>query len=71
MIQIWGGHPIDKSFGAGPMEAVEEFIKDNRDFEIDRTKERFLLTGNPEGFLRKKLKGEKRCIEVSEFKKIN
>lgn len=47
------GHPINKNFGAGPYEAVEEFMKNNNDFIIDKSKERMLLTGNPNGFLRK------------------
>ena len=35
----------------GPYEAVEQFIKENKSFIIDRTKETFLLTWNPKGFL--------------------
>lgn len=47
------GHPVFPSFGEGPMEAVEEFLKHNNDFSIDRSKEKFFLTFNPKGFLLK------------------
>lgn len=48
------GHPVHKNFGAGPMEAIEKFMKYNKDFEIDKNKEKFLLTSNPKGYLRRK-----------------
>ncbi len=47
------GNPIEWNKGEGPMEAVEEFLKRNKSFEIDRLREKFYLTFNPKGFLRK------------------
>jgi cephalosporin hydroxylase len=47
------GHPAVPEYGPGPMEAVVEFMKDNKDFEIDRSRERQLLTYFPMGFLRR------------------
>jgi len=47
------GHPVDPDFGPGPMEAVDEFLKKNKDFVIDKDKEKFYLTFNPRGYLRK------------------
>ncbi len=49
------GHPSFISHGPGPWEAVEEFFKKKQDikFEIDRSKERFMLTFNPKGFLKR------------------
>lgn len=47
------GHPVRPSWGAGPMEAVEEFMRTNYDFEIDKSREKFLMTQNPRGFLKK------------------
>ena len=47
------GHPVLPDFGPGPMEAVAEFLRDNGDFEVDRTKEKFLMTFNPGGFLKR------------------
>lgn len=35
----------------GPFEAIEEFIKVNEDFKIDRTRESFCITWNPKGYL--------------------
>lgn len=47
------GHPVIPSMGPGPMEAVKQFIKGNNDFVIDRTKEKFFMTQNPNGYLLK------------------
>jgi len=47
------GHPVYPAFGPGPMEAVEEFLKNNREFEIDRSREKYMLTAYPSGFLKK------------------
>jgi cephalosporin hydroxylase len=48
------GHPIFPEHGPGPMEAVQEFMQENHDFQIDRRCERFLVTFNPSGFLRRR-----------------
>lgn len=37
----------------GPYEAIEAFLKENGDFEIDRSRESFLITWNPKGYLRR------------------
>lgn len=38
----------------GPMEAVEEFLLETGDFEVDRSREdKFLMTFNPSGWLRR------------------
>jgi cephalosporin hydroxylase len=47
------GHPVAPAFGPGPMEAVEEFLKGNASFVIDKSKEKFYLTFNPNGYLRR------------------
>ena len=47
------GHPIVPDHGPGPWEAVEEFLKTNSDFVIDKTREKFYLTHNPNGYLKK------------------
>ena len=47
------GHPVAPEYGPGPMEAVEEFLKENKDFVVDRNREKFYLTFNPRGYLRK------------------
>ena len=47
------GHPIGKKEKKGPYEAVMEFIKKNKDFKIDKSKEKFMLTSNPNGYLKK------------------
>jgi cephalosporin hydroxylase len=48
------GHPALPDFGPGPMEALEEFLLENKDFVVDESKEKFFLTFNPKGYLRKK-----------------
>lgn len=47
------GYPIFPDYGPGPMEAVEKFLKENENFVVDREKEKFLLTFNPNGYLKK------------------
>ena len=47
------GHPAWPSFGPGPMEAVNRFLSERHDFEIDSRCERFLMTLNPRGYLRR------------------
>jgi cephalosporin hydroxylase len=47
------GHPIWPDFGPGPMEAVLPFIRDNRNFVIDTEREKYYLTFNPAGYLRR------------------
>ena len=48
-----GGHPVRREFGAGPLEAVRAFLAENDAFEIDRAREKFYLTFNPSGYLRR------------------
>ena len=48
------GHPVFRGHGPGPMEALDAFFEENHDFEIDQSREKFLITFNPRGFLRKK-----------------
>ena len=47
------GHPVNDDFGPGPMEAVEEFLLENKNFVVDTSKEKFYVTFNPKGYLRK------------------
>jgi cephalosporin hydroxylase len=48
------GHPVLPEHGPGPMEALEEFLAETEDFEIDRAREKFFFTFNPRGYLRKR-----------------
>jgi cephalosporin hydroxylase len=48
------GRPILPSFGPGPAEATDVFLKNNVTFEVDPHCERFLMTCNPGGYLRRK-----------------
>jgi cephalosporin hydroxylase len=48
------GHPALPEHGPGPMEALEEFLAGTDEFEIDAAREKFFLTFNPRGFLRKR-----------------
>lgn len=47
------GHPIKKSYGPGPMEAIDEFLETNDHFEVDRQRERLLFTMHPRGWLKR------------------
>jgi cephalosporin hydroxylase len=47
------GHPVLPDFGPGPMEAVDGFLASSDGFVIDRDRERFLISLNPRGYLRR------------------
>ena len=48
-----GGHPVTTNIGRGPWAAVNDFLRDTDDFEIDESKHKFFLTFNPRGYLRR------------------
>jgi cephalosporin hydroxylase len=48
------GHPITPQFGPGPMEAVDQFLAADDRFAIDDSREKFYLTFNPRGYLRRR-----------------
>jgi cephalosporin hydroxylase len=47
------GHPVARTYGPGPMEAVQEFLRGTSEFVPDREAEKFFLTFNPRGYLRR------------------
>lgn len=47
------GNPIRSDFGPGPMESVDEFLSSTDEFEIDPFGEKFLMTFNPRGLLKR------------------
>lgn len=47
------GHPVSPQHGPGPWEAVEEFLARKADFVVDRDQHKYLMTFNPNGYLRK------------------
>ena len=47
------GHPTYESFGDGPFEAVEEFLSTTDSFVVDESREKFLMTFNPRGYLKR------------------
>ena len=46
-------HGLNTGPKPGPYEAIESFVNENNDFEIDRTREHFFITFNPKGYLRR------------------
>jgi len=48
-----GGHPVWPELKRGPMEAVQKYMQIHDNFEIDKNCEKFLLTFNPNGYLKK------------------
>jgi cephalosporin hydroxylase len=48
-----GGHPVLPEHGPGPTEALEAWYPTQSDFVVDRSRERFMLTLNPGGFLKR------------------
>jgi cephalosporin hydroxylase len=51
---VLNGHPLCPNQGPGPFEAVQEFLVKRKDFEIDRDQHKFLMTWNPNGYLRRR-----------------
>ncbi len=47
------GHPVNRTHGPGPMEALREFLATNSDFSIDSYQERYMMTFNPKGYLKR------------------
>ncbi|HYL51507.1 MAG TPA: CmcI family methyltransferase, partial [Acidimicrobiia bacterium] len=50
---MYNGHPVFPGHGPGPWEAVRRILANNTDFAIDPTMERYGLTFNPEGYLKR------------------
>jgi len=48
-----GGHPAFPELGPGPLEAVTKYFNTHNDFEVDLSREKFLFTINPNGYLKK------------------
>ena len=46
-------HGLDVGPKPGPYEAVDAFVRNNKNFIIDRTKENFGITWNPKGYLKR------------------
>jgi cephalosporin hydroxylase len=49
----FNGHPVLPKHGRGPWEAAAEFVAANPEFVVDREAEKFLLTFNPRGYLKR------------------
>ncbi|WP_036697534.1 CmcI family methyltransferase [Paenibacillus taiwanensis] len=47
------GHPVYPELLPGPMEAVARFLPDHDEFRIDKSKHKFHLTFNPNGYLQR------------------
>jgi cephalosporin hydroxylase len=48
---------IVPDFGEGPDKAIEEFLSEDASFEVDQGCEKFLMTFNPGGYLRRRASG--------------
>lgn len=48
------GHPVDPDHGPGPMEALEDFVAERDEFEVDSRWEKFFLSFNPRGYLKRR-----------------
>lgn len=47
------GHPVGWSYGPGPFEAVEDFLRTHDEFVVDRARERMMFTYFPNGWLKR------------------
>lgn len=48
------GHPVEEKHGPGPWEALEEWLPDHDEFTVDREREKFMVSFNPGGYLRRR-----------------
>ena len=53
------GHPVLVDWGAGPWEAVETFLAHHAEFSKDTNREKFMLTYNPGGYLKRSSLGQR------------
>jgi len=51
---IVGGHPVWPSFGPGPFDAAQEIVATHPDFVVDPSCERYGLSFNPGGYLKRR-----------------
>ena len=47
------GHPVFRSHGPGPFEAVAEYLASDARFGVDESREKFYMTFNPGGYLKR------------------
>ena len=47
------GYPVYPSFGPGPMEALREYLKTHDEFVVDKDREKYYVTWNPNGYLKR------------------
>jgi cephalosporin hydroxylase len=47
------GHPVHPGHGPGPMEAAQRFLAEDDSFTVDRSREKFLVSYFPNGWLRR------------------
>lgn len=47
------GNPIDPASGPGPMEAIDAFLATNDSFAIDSSREKYLVSFNPRGYIKR------------------
>ena len=47
------GHPVDVEYGPGPMEALQEYLVHHPEFVSDTAREKFFVTWNPSGYLKR------------------
>jgi cephalosporin hydroxylase len=47
------GHPVGSDLLPGPAEALWEWLSEGQPFEIDRSREKWMLTSTPSGYLRR------------------
>jgi cephalosporin hydroxylase len=47
------GHPVRLDYGAGPMEAVNQFLPRHPEFVVDESRHKFLISTNIRGYLKR------------------
>jgi cephalosporin hydroxylase len=50
---ILSGHPVKDEMAGGPWEAIDEFLAENNEFQVDSRRERLMFTYCPRGYLKR------------------
>jgi cephalosporin hydroxylase len=53
IVDVFEGRGLGSDSGEGPLLAVDEFLLQRRDFAVDASRERYRITYNPRGYLKR------------------
>lgn len=64
------GHPVLPEYGPGPMEAIQDFLSTSDEYMVDYSRQKFYLTFNPNGYLRRIRDNTKNLTDNEDLQKF-